>query len=203
MTAQLTPITNQTPVIVSIQTELSGAQWCSRFPTSASTDTLTSEFKNSCDAFISALQTSGAHITISATYRPPERAYLMHWCWKIKHGFNPSLVPHMDGVNIEWVHPSLQNSIDAAISMVNGFGLQNLNVAPSLHSLHTEKRAIDMSISWNGNLLISKQDGTIVTINTLPRTGMNSQLKEVGRSYGVIKFIGGASDVPHWSVNGH
>ncbi|CAJ0818191.1 hypothetical protein LMG19087_03349 [Ralstonia wenshanensis] len=31
----------------------------------------------------------------------------------------------------------------------------------------------------------------------------NAKLKEVGRSYGVIKFVGGATDKPHWSTDGH
>jgi hypothetical protein len=203
MTAQLTPTANPNPAVASIQDELSGAQWCSRYPTSISTDTLIPEFKAACDAFIAAIEAAGGHKDIGATYRPPERAYLMHWCWKIKHGVNPSIIPSMNGVNIEWVHPNHQDSINAANQMVDGFGMHNLNVAPSLHSLHMEKNAIDISISWSGNLQIAKQDGTVVTINTLPRDGMNLQLKEVGRSYGVIKFIGGASDRPHWSGTGH
>ncbi|MFT0735958.1 hypothetical protein [Ralstonia wenshanensis] len=32
---------------------------------------------------------------------------------------------------------------------------------------------------------------------------VNAKLKEVGRSYGVIKFVGGATDKPHWSTDGH
>lgn len=31
---------------------------------------------------------------------------------------------------------------------------------------------------------------------------MNSDLHEIGRSYGVIKFHGGTKDKPHWSVGG-
>jgi hypothetical protein len=203
MTAQLTPTTNQNPVVVSVQDELSGEQWCSRFPTSISTDELAPEFKASCDAFIAAIEAAGGHYSIGSTYRPPERAYLMHWCWKIKHGTNPSSVPHMNGVNIEWVHPNYQDSIEAAKKMVDNFGMHNLNVAPSLHSLHMERIAIDISISWSGNLHIAKRDGTIVNITTAPRDGMNLQLKEVGHSYGVIKFVGGASDRPHWSATGY
>jgi hypothetical protein len=42
-----------------------------------------------------------------------------------------------------------------------------------------------------------------VQIASLPRTGMNPDLKTVGASYGVIKFVGGASDMPHWSADGH
>ena len=45
--------------------------------------------------------------------------------------------------------------------------------------------------------------GKPVKIASLARTGMNPDLKTVGASYGVIKFVGGASDIPHWSIDGH
>ena len=43
----------------------------------------------------------------------------------------------------------------------------------------------------------------LVHINSLPRTGMNQQLIEIGATYGVKKYVGGSKDVPHWSNNGH
>jgi hypothetical protein len=100
-------------------------------------------------------------------------------------------------------HIANNNSVGDKI--VHGFATQrlNANVVPALHTLHMERTAIDMSISWSGNLHIAKQDGTIVNITTTPRTGMNLQLKEVGRSYGVIKYVGGDQDKPHWSITGH
>lgn len=205
-TVQLTPVTIQNPAVVEVHDELSGPQWCGRFPGSNSTNTLTPEFKASCDAFIAAIEAAGGHKNISSTYRPPERAYLMHWAHKIyRNGFNPANVPHLGNVNIEWVHTTHQASVEAARQMVYGFSIQNLaqNTPPSLHTLHMERLAIDMSISWSGNLCIAKQDGTMVTITTTPRDGMNLQLKEVGRSYGVIKFVGGTQDRPHWSTTGH
>jgi hypothetical protein len=39
--------------------------------------------------------------------------------------------------------------------------------------------------------------------NTTPRTGMNLQLKAVGLTYGVKKFVNGNADRPHWSTTGH
>lgn len=206
MTTQLTPINNPNPAIVNVQDELSGAQWCSRYQGSHLTDALTPEFKASVDAFIVAIEAAGGHKNIASTYRTPQRAYLMHWAHKIyRNGFNPASVPHMNGVNIEWVHPTQQGSVAAAHAMVFAFQISGLDadIPPSLHSLHMERTAIDMSISWSGNLHIAKQDGTIVIITTTPKTGMNLQLKEVGHSYGVIKFVGGASDKPHWSITGH
>ncbi len=201
--AQLTPVAIQIPALAEVNDELSGPQWCSRFLGSNSTNTLTPAFKASCDTFIAAIKEAGGNCHISATFRPPERAYLMHWSWKIKHGTDPSAVPSMANVNIEWVHSTHEASVNAANQMVAGYQMNNLNVAPSLTSLHTNRSAIDMTISWSGNLVIAKQDGTIVTITTTPRTGMNTMLKDVGRSYGVIKFIGGNSDRPHWSTTGH
>ncbi|KHK53828.1 hypothetical protein PI87_17635 [Ralstonia sp. A12] len=127
----------------------------------------------------------------------------MHWSWKIAHGTAPSSVPPMDGVNIEWVHPTLDASVSAARDMVNAYGMQNLQIPAALISRHTQRKAIDMTIGWSGTLAIRNAAGEIVTITSTPRTGMNAILKQVGQSYGVIKFVGGASDKPHWSTDGH
>jgi hypothetical protein len=111
----------------------------------------------------------------------------------------------MDGVHINWVHPqgSLQTSQEAAQAMVNGYGIQNLNVAPALQSRHTVKSAIDMSIAWSGTLSILNASGENVDIESSPRTGMNTQLKAIGATYGVMKYVGGNADKPHWSTDGH
>jgi hypothetical protein len=87
--------------------------------------------------------------------------------------------------------------------MVNGYGISGLNVAPALNSRHTQKLAIDMNISWTGTLTINNASGTAVAISSDPKTGMNSELHTVGATYGVIKFVGGNSDKPHWSNDGH
>lgn len=63
--------------------------------------------------------------------------------------------------------------------------------------------AIDMSITWTGTLSIANKDGSITAVDTTPRTGMNLQLKAVGLTYGVKKFVGGNADRPHWSTTGH
>lgn len=202
-TAQLTPQANQSPAVVNGSNELSGPQWVARFPGSNSTSALTSGFRLAVDQFIEAMRIAGATITVSATYRPPQRAYLMHWSWKIAHGTPPSSVPPMDGVNIEWVHPTLDASVRAARDMVNAYGMQSLQIPAALISRHTQRKAIDMTISWTGTLAIRNSVGELITIASTPRTGMNAILKQVGQSYGVIKFVGGASDKPHWSTDGH
>ncbi len=81
--------------------------------------------------------------------------------------------------------------------MVSGYGIV---YEPALTSRHTEGHAVDMSISWSGNLSITNASGATVVINTTPRTGMNAQLIQVGASYGVVKL---QSDPPHWSNDGH
>lgn len=111
----------------------------------------------------------------------------------------------MAGVAIEWVHPTLIQSVNGAQEMVLEFEIEGLaeNVPPALNSLHTIREAIDMKIWWTGDLVVCNMDGTVAEINTTPRTGMNHQLAQVGRTYGVIKFVGGAADKPHWSTTGH
>ncbi|MFN0673989.1 hypothetical protein ACKWMP_25165 [Escherichia coli] len=59
--------------------ELSGAMWVSRFPVSSSTNDLQGTFRASVENFLRALGNARARGSISATYRPPARSYLMHW----------------------------------------------------------------------------------------------------------------------------
>jgi hypothetical protein len=148
-------------------------------------------------------------VTISATYRPLERAYLMHWSWLIvKKGIDPTTVPAMQGVDISWVHEgtdgkySRESSVAAAKAMVNGFNIENLGTAPALQSRHTRGFGIDMNIRWTGTLVILDSDGNIYKIDSSPHSGMNRQLHQVGATYGVIKFNRAGRDEPHWSNDG-
>jgi hypothetical protein len=184
--------------------ELSGVVWVPRFPTSKLIADLADDFRPKCQAFVGALEAAGATITISATLRPPQRAYLMHWCFVINAGeVDPDDVPPHAGVNIEWVHkktngsPDMHASREAAAAMVHGYDIVH---RPSLTSLHIFGKAIDMSIGWDGNLQIKQKNGTKKLIKSLPRSGLNHQLWAVGATYGVIKL---ASDPPHWSNTGH
>jgi D-alanyl-D-alanine dipeptidase len=188
---------------------LSGAQWVNRFRGSSSLRDLKRSFKDKADAFIDALRAAGARVSISATYRPSERAYLMHWSWLIvKRDLDPANVPAMDGVDINWMHEgpdgtySRAASVAAAREMVNGFNMQSLGVAPALQSRHTAGCGIDMTIRWTGTLAIADSDDNIVKIESFPHSGMNTQLHLVGASYGVIKFNRAGRDEPHWSDNG-
>jgi len=182
---------------------LSGGQWVARFPNSASVDDLAEPFRSNARRFVAALRQAQAAVTIAATLRRPERAHLMHFAWAIaREGANPNTVPAKAGVDIQWVHsngqgPDLAASKAAAEQMVLGYGIV---FKPALTSRHIEGKAIDMTVEWQGNLAITKGNGTSVTISSLPRDGANKDLHQVGISYGVIKLV---SDPPHWSFDGH
>jgi hypothetical protein len=184
--------------------ELSGAAWVERFPTSKSTDALVDGFRQKCEAFLAALKDASAVISINATLRPPERAYLMHWSFVINTGeVEPGDVPEQAGVEIEWVHRKLNGAPDLAASraaaavMVHGYDIAR---RPSLTSLHIFGKAIDMSVGWDSALKIKQKNGTEKTIGSLPRTGLNNEFWAVGATYGVLKL---PSDPPHWSSTGH
>lgn len=192
-----------------VSLEPSGRSWVSEYRGADSLDDLRQPFRGYAEAFIGALRAAGATVTISATYRPPKRAYLMHWCWKIaRNQIDPKDVPAMDGVPISWKHYdkeqkySLGDSVAAAQEMVRGFQMQRLGVAPSLKSRHTVGRGIDMAICWEGDLVLPDGYGHIVKVTSLPRTGMNLELHRVGASYGVIKYNRSGRDDPHWSDMG-
>jgi len=116
---------------------------------------------------------------------------------------DPRTVPAKTGVNIKWDHADASGaysstaSVQAARAMLNGYGLQNLHTPPALNTRHTKRLAVDMSISWTGDLTINKADGTQTTITTTPKTSMNTDLKAVGATYNVIKYVGVNADKPH------
>jgi hypothetical protein len=138
--------------------EPSGPQWCGRFPASQSLDDLLPDFGDKVRAFLSRLQKAGATVTIADTYRPPERAYLMHWCCMVGgSGQDPEAVSPMDGVNIDWGHGgAVPVARDAAQQMMTGYDIQ---FPAALESRHTQRRAVDMTISWNGTLAITDFNG--------------------------------------------
>jgi hypothetical protein len=209
--AALTPASNTTPAVVSVPAGVpSGAAWVAQYPSSSSVSDCAAPFKANLTAFIAALNAAGATVNVSATLRPAERAYLMHWCWSIVNAnADPKTIPALAGVNIAWAHTNAQGAYDAADStagaqaMVNAYGMQNLQVAPALNSKHISGLAVDMSIAWTGDLTINNKSGTAVVIKTAPRTGMNTDLHAVGATYDVIKYVGGEADKPHWSDDGH
>ncbi|MDR6202504.1 hypothetical protein [Paraburkholderia graminis] len=118
------------------QSELSGPAWVARFPDSRSTAQLERTFKTGVDAFIASMTAAGASVSVNPTYRPVERAYLMHYAYAIATGeVSPKDVPAQQGVDIQWDHGDLAASKAAAQQMVDVYGIVK---EPSLHSRHTE-----------------------------------------------------------------
>jgi len=184
---------------------LSGKDWVSRFPNSNRVEDLKEPFRTRAAAFVDALRKANATVSISSTYRPPERAYLMHYAYLVAKGLlDPSAAPANDGVGIDWIHRDAQGGVDLAASrhaageMVAAYGIV---FAPSLSSRHTEGLAIDMDISWQGALPLARPGGGgPAVIQSLPHTGANQELHAFGAQYGVFKLL---TDPPHWSVDGH
>ena len=150
-------------------------------------------------------------MVISATLRPLQRASLMYYAYNIADGSldptDPKQVPAIAGVDIQWVHldptgqPDLAASQAAAQAMVQAYDIAFEPASPETPSRHIDGLAIDMTISWEGNLAIVDGNGTMQTISSGPQNGeRNADLHQVGSSFGVIKLI---SDPPHWSSDGH
>jgi len=171
---------------------------------STSVEDLVDPFRTNIKAFIQALESAGANVTVGATRRSEWRAYLFHWCWLIGLGkAQPSDPPAKAGVDIEWDHGDPKQSKDGASQMIDGFGLAvppaNTN-APALNSNHILGRAIDMTITWAGTINIEKKDGTVEPVTFMSDVDKNTKLHTVGASYGVRKL---STDAPHWSDDGH
>ncbi|BDI15801.1 hypothetical protein ANSO36C_16030 [Nostoc cf. commune SO-36] len=181
-----------------LRQRLSGKAWVNFFPDSDSIDDLASPFRQKVQAFEQALKNAGANISIASVFRPSERAYLMHYSFRISNNeIAAKDVPPMPNVDINWLHYTQAASVQAAKEMVSTY---NIAFRPVLSSRHTQRLAIDWEITWSGTLNVKNASGTIVSINQ-PRTSYeNSTLWQVGRSYGVIKL---SSDRPHWSNDGH
>ncbi len=182
----------------------SGASWVAKFPGSHSIDDLEPVFRANVQRFLKALHDAGATVTITATLRPPERAYLMHWSWKIvKEHLDAQHIPPKTGVDIEWWHGTQSASETSAKEMVNGYGIQNLGTPPALDSRHIEGNAVDMHITWASVLRIAKADGSHINIVSTPRDETNPDLIQVGATYGVIHLQPVEKDKVHWSTDGH
>jgi hypothetical protein len=178
--------------------ELSGSQWCGRFPASSSVETLIEPFRGKVKRFLAALAEGDARVSISATFRPKQRAYLMHYCYQLANRqISPRAIPPLNGVEIGWVHASDADSVSAAQAMVSAY---EIAFAPLLASRHTQGLAIDMDIAWTGDLALSDGKGRQLAVDTEPRDGENQALWGIAASYGVMKLFG---DPPHWSSDGH
>jgi hypothetical protein len=181
---------------------LSGAKWWhanqAKYPNSALLTDLAKPFRDAATAFVQAMRAAGAKVELSSTLRNPTRAHLMHYSWKIAKGsIAPDKVPARPGLSIQWDHGDLAKSKKGAQEMVDLFGIA---FEPSLTSLHTLGRAVDMTIGWEGTINVEDAKGNKHAL-AAPRNGKeNTKLHTIGATYGVRKLV---SDPPHWSDNGH
>lgn len=182
----------------------SGAGWVDRFPVSEELRDLDSNFTNDVREFIAALEEGGANVEVLSTQTPPERAYLMHWAWRIaKEGFDPRSVPYMDGVDIRWWHDDMEASRDAAWAMVHGYEIQDLKAPPPLTSAYTDGQALALQIRWRGELTLyrDKPDEQIVT--DAPWDATNPVVIALAETCGLEYLLTVEdSDEVHWVMEG-
>ena len=179
----------------------SGAAWVAKFPTSTKISDLKSPFRENFEAFCFAMKAAKIKVTVTASLRPKNRAYLMHYSWLIAKGkIKPAEVPARTGIDIVWNHT---NGVEAAKDMVEAYGTGGSSVAPALNSRHIEGRAIDTSLSWTGDIVIKNKDGSLRPIKGVPRNAIHPELIAAGATYGVIHFKPAAADKVHWSDDGH
>lgn len=183
----------------------SGIFWHSQFPQSKSTSDLIQPFRNNVEQFIQALEAGGATVDIESTLRPANRAFLMHYSYKIANGtLNPNQVPNRSDIHIEWEHRDTNGSVDLnksrnkAQEMVTKY---NIAYAPALNSMHIQGRAIDMDINWSGIITVKDADNNDISLNSADTSSnnLNPTLHAIGASYNVFKLV---ADEPHWSDNG-
>jgi hypothetical protein len=181
---------------------LSGKDWWranqAKFPNSNDIQSLEAGFRSNVEAFIDSLRYAGATVVIGSTRRHPTRAHLMHYSWKVAYReIDPGEVPKRGGLDIEWDHGDPEVSRAAAREMVNLFRMVHI---AALTSNHIRGKAIDMTISWKGALVMSKPSPLLTTIDRPPRSGQNRELHEIGSTVFSVRKL--ASDPPHWSYNG-
>ncbi len=139
-----------------------GRAWCAKYATGKTTRGLRLPFRRCVQLFIFCLEREhGCTVRINATDRPANRAWLMHYVWRIvREGQDPATVPVRSGIDIEWTR-------EGAAEM---FEVYDLVARPSLVSRHIDGLAIDMTIEgW---------------------TGTRAELEALGRSYGVHPLRG-------------
>jgi hypothetical protein len=168
---------------------------------STSLDELAEPFRTNAKAFVEKLKDAGARAAVTLTRKSSQRAYLCHWAWQVAKGHClATSVPAMEGVDIDWIHIdekgnfSDEKSRKGAQEMVDAFLIGSMRSPPPLNDHHIRGLAMEMSPSWNGDLVIKKQDGTDVTIKTEPKNGNNAELHQVARTYKVYRNMSDGSN---------
>ena len=95
----------------------SGPAWVQQFPTSTKVSDLVDPFRTNVQNFLAALSAAGASVSIADTLRPQERLSLMYYSWQVaKAGMDPSQIPAISNVDIQWVHVDDQGNPDPVAS---------------------------------------------------------------------------------------
>lgn len=175
--------------------------WCARYPGSAALEDLAEPFRSRASAFLAAIDAGVGHTAhqLTATWRPAERAYLMHWaCMIAKSGQDPAGVPAMFGVPIDWTAGGdILAARAGAAEMIKGYGI---TFPAALISRHTQRRAMDVRITIPPRPVelyrFRDPKGQVWMFGgeDLP------SLYKFGATFGVIKL---QTDPPHWSDDGH
>jgi len=204
--------------------EPSGPQWRGRYNDSSRLNDLSDAYRPKVQNFLAALHQAGVTPSINQTLRAKETGYLMHYAWLIhSENLDPNSIETFPGVNVCWMHYDDTGAQDraaakaAADAMVSAWDIAYAPAWPT--SMHFTGDAVDMSMSWTGDIYVKDASGTAVPVVGEPRTGGRSKdeagnqlpsgdprrgghpmLVIIGGSYGVIKL---PSDPPHWSSNGN
>lgn len=158
-------------------------------------------FRAGAIAFLAAIDAGVGHPAchVSATWRPAERAYLMHWAWMLStSGQDPAFVPPMFGVPIDWTAGGDVLAARAgARAMVAGYGM--VHVA-ALASRHTQHRAMDVTITIPPRPVELYRFRDAQDKVWMFGGEDRASLARFGATFGVIKH---PTDAPHWSDDGH
>jgi hypothetical protein len=183
--------------------KLSGKDWCSVYPCSASISSLNPAFASSLRGFLNALG-SPCYVVLE-TWRSEERNWLMYYSWQIaREGLDPAAVPQNNKIHINWVHDDLNSSVNAAEEMVKIF---KMDVRPGIKSYHVTRNAVDMFVFWNASeanpKIICDNNGNKYTFTKSKSASEppDANLKKIAASYGVRYpgyVINGTEDVVHW-----
>jgi len=200
---------------------LSGKKWRKiadeKWNKSSKIDDLSSTFKPKFEKFKKVLNDNGITESIDTTKRPYERAYLMHYAWKIaKDKIKPENVPAQKGVDINWDHGDKEKSKKAAQSMVSAFGMIAM---ASLTSNHLKGNAVDMALDFskfNKDRKLTykvkdKDTVRIIKIDDEAKVGVSAkgkkiasigdrELSKAGADFGVKRALD--TDIVHWSTTG-
>jgi hypothetical protein len=184
-----------------VKTE-SSAEWTERYPESADIDDLDDKLSVGTENFINVVEDAGADVEIIRTLVPPERAYLMHWSYRIaKEGFNPDLVPYMEDVDIRWSHDDPKLSRQAAWEMVNSYAISDLKAPPALVSPYTLGQVISMSIRWFSPLTVNRHQDDEYIIEDFPFDATNPLILMLAQKHELeYLFTVPDSDIVHFTI---